>query len=120
MKKKPVYFRVPIIGCEYEVYVLVDTKEKALKKINRYFENYETITIEELDVRGKTFYNSDLHPFIFVNIEIDNLLATVAHEAFHAISYVFNYIHQDISDAEEIVAQVIGSIVKSVENEMKK
>jgi Na+/phosphate symporter len=120
MKKKPVYFRIPIIGVEYEVYVCVDTKEKALKKVNKYFEGYDKTTLEEMNVRGKTFYNPELHPFIFINIDIDNLLATVAHESFHAISYVLKYLGQDISDAEEVVAQVIGSIVKSVEKEMAK
>lgn len=120
MKKKPVYFRVPIIGAEYEVYVCVDTKEKALKKINKYFDGYAQTTLEELNVRGKTFYNPDLHPFIFVNLDIDNVLATVAHEAFHGICYVLKYLGQDIVDAEEVVAQIIGSIVKNVEDEMRK
>ena len=120
-KLKPIYFKIPAIGNEHYIYVCVDTKKNGLKKVKSYFKDYTDteFTLEDFEVRGKTFDNPKLFPFMWVDIECKELPATVAHEAFHCISSIFRYNDIEITKAtEEIFAIILGSITRAVIQEL--
>lgn len=117
-KPKKAYFRIPIIGNEHYIYVCVDTRKNGLKKLQNYFKGKDDkFTISEFEARGKSFLADDLHPFMWVDIERKQILATTAHEALHCIMSVLKYSDVDIRDSEELAAIMLSSVVRAVEQE---
>lgn len=121
MKLKPCYFKIPIIGNEHFVYVCVDNRKNGLKRLRQYFKKSDgkSFELKDLEVRGKTFIREELHPFIWVDIEREGYLSSVAHEAFHSVLSIFQFIEQKVEGAEECFAIAVSSIVRVVEQETK-
>ena len=119
-KRKPIYFKVPAIGNEHYVYVCVDTKKRGLKRVRNYFKGIDdSTTAEDFDCRGKSFLNPKLFPIMWIDIEREDLIGTVAHEAFHCVLDIFEY--NDIKvckETEEVFAIILGAIVRAVEEEL--
>lgn len=108
--KKLKTIKVPILNDEYFVYVLLGNKKQVVEWVNGYYE--ESYSEKSLDVRGKTFYQRGLYPSIWVGTE-DHFWATLAHEAIHAVQYIFDEIGEGRTD--EVFAHSVGAIVYAVE-----
>jgi len=120
MKNKKIYFKIPVINAEYFVYVCVSNKKEGFKQVKNYFKGVkDSIKEQDFNVRGKTFLHDDFHPIIWIDISNKQIMGTVAHEATHAVTYIFNFVHQDIAQAEELFAMIVGAIVGYTEKELK-
>ena len=112
---------INIFNDEYGVKVLWDDREKALKKINKHFKKYGKgeVDSEELKTcRGKTFLTDDLRPIIWFDIKNKYYQSTIAHEAIHAVKWIFEYIGEK-SDCEELLAHSVAAIVRQVMEKIK-
>ena len=66
-------------------------------------------------VRGRTFWRSNYHPFIYLDIspQDKHFFSTLAHEATHAIDYIYEYVGE--KPGGEVYAICIEAIVHAVE-----
>lgn len=118
---------VPILNDEYCVVVVIgDIKQlkKELKKCNYPEENQtdEFISNASYIREGFTVSNPRCHPVIFLknNPTTPNSIATLAHEATHAINDIFKKL-QETPEAEEFYAHSVGAIVrKTLESRNKR
>jgi len=116
-RKKLKVTKVPILNSEYSVYILQGKKEKAFSWIKSYYGKSD-ISINDFEgFRGRVFYHHGYFPVIYL-ISTRHKYATLAHEAVHAI----NYIWEDIGEKckEEVYAHSVGAIVFAIENKGKK
>lgn len=116
-RKKLKEFEIPILNEEYKVYLIGGDEKSAIKYVNEYQNtNYHEGDISKAS-RGLTFYKEGYHPVVWIRRGIKNPLSTVAHEAVHAINYIWDYIGEKTKD--EIFAHSVSSIVKVYESKLK-
>ncbi len=108
--------KIPILNSEYSVWVLWGDKNKALKWIRKELED-KNINFDDLGYRGRTFNHTGYHPVIYIAVET-HFYATVAHEAIHAIDFIWDFIGEK-QKGGEIYAHSIGAIVNGVEKKRK-
>lgn len=116
MKKKEI--TVPILNDEYKVIVCFGNQkqiEKTLKRWGHTLYNNEVLNYN----RGNVFHTNGCHPVIvlprFPKTSIE--IGTLAHEAVHAVGYIFSMIGQQ--QAEEVYAHSVSAIVRNVLKKMK-
>lgn len=87
------------------------------KKIKEYFDEFDDVALEisEADfenVAGKTFYDDWIEPVIFIDwsLDLQEAIQHVAHEATHAVNFLFEYLWEE--SAKEIFAILVDEIVK--------
>ena len=103
--------KVPILNDEYYVYIIWGDLKKCVAFINIMFgESFKENLFE--NKRGKFFYNfnENIVPVIWLR-ESDEMVATLAHEAVHAINYTFDFIGE--TESNEVFAHSVGAIVRS-------
>ena len=115
-RTKLLKFRVPIFTEEYAVNVLIGTKDDVRKALVAYTQ-YAPRTIEHnFNGRGLT-YNlyPDKHPIIGVDgdLPIHIAIATLAHEASHALAAIEKYVSMD-DKSDEFHAHGIAAIMRTV------
>ncbi len=108
--------KVNILNTEYKAYVIWGKPKEAKDYINSYFESDFELS-EFSDCRGKCFYRKGFHPTVWVN-DKDRFWATLAHEAIHAINYIWEFVREENRD--EVFAHSVGAIVWAVENYKRK
>lgn len=102
---------VPILNNEYSVKVCWGSLDNARKTLTDLgYGEYEFLALNEK--RGVTFYNPDLPPLIAVcgTPRTAEQIGTLAHEACHAVEFIFQHIGQTIGD--EVFAHSVGAIVR--------
>ena len=103
--------KVPILNNEYFVYVLWGNVDKALQFMKSYYGD-KTLTKDMFNgCRGRTFYCEGCYPVIWVNTKI-HFYASLAHEATHAINYIWEQIGEKVKD--EVYGHSVGAIVREV------
>lgn len=107
-KKKEI--RVPILNDEYKVIVCWGNNQEINKVLKKYHQP-ERDAMEFMSYRGKAFFHSHCYPVIALT-EKPSLknVDSLAHEAVHAVEYIFTYIGEQSRD--ELFAHSIGSIVR--------
>lgn len=118
---------INLLGSQHWVRLLVSNWIEAFEETKKYFDQYDDVEleVEESDfnkVVWKTFYEDGIDPVIFISddLPLKGKIAVVAHEATHAIHFLFDYFHIERSDeifailVDEIVEQFIKNFVKVI------
>lgn len=109
------HIEVPILNDEYHVDVYWNyTAEQAIKEARIIFKD-DTIPDNCFDDnRGRCLSRDNYHPAIFIIIPTSDkhFHATLAHEAVHAIDYIWVDIGEKTGD--EIFAHSVGAVVAAV------
>ena len=109
--------RVYLLNDEYCVDVIIDTPKNGLKHVNTALKKYNLNLVDEdtFMCRGKTFLltRKGRPVIIWVDKDIKQPLATLAHEACHAVKDIFDFIGEQSID--EVFAHSVGAIVRNFE-----
>jgi hypothetical protein len=117
--------KVPILTEEYKIIVYIGTKEELIKQGSKYL-NLDKETIKDfLDNRRGIAYDTlraELNKDVIILIDGDynynDSVATIAHEASHAMDFIQAYL--GISDSSgEIHAHGIASVLRHTLKELK-
>lgn len=108
MKKE---IEIPILNDEYKVIFTWGNAEQ-IKKVLESYGHQEWATIGMENCRGRCFYTRGSHPVIAMprRPKTPTEIGTLAHEATHAVEYLFDYISE--KPGGEIFAHSIGAIVR--------
>lgn len=116
---------IPILNDEYKVVVCWGDKRLLRKTLLDHHYSPDNITpafIEEAcaNRRGVTFRESRCYSVIWIdaNLPASQAIATLAHEAVHAVDFIMEFIDEDIHHSE-IFAHSVGAIVRLTLNQMK-
>lgn len=114
---------VPILTEEYKVVVLLGEKKDLIKPIARYGGLTEEQAKEDFIGCGIcfNFFSKNCHPLIAVDtsLKVEIGLATLAHEASHAMNYIEDYLNLRDSGGE-FHAHGIASVVRHCLKHLKK
>lgn len=109
---------VPILNHEYKVVVCWDNKTHLKKTLEAHHYNPDNVTktmIEQqiADRRGVTFREYRCYPTIWLNgeVEANEIMGTLAHEAVHAVDFIFEAIDENMYHSE-VFAHSVGAIVR--------
>ena len=104
--------RVPILNVEYKVIVCWGTPAYVAGVFRRY--HYPPQLIGTDGFRGRCYYHKGCFPIILMSARPSTsaLIGTLAHEAVHAVDWVFDMIEEKRSD--EVYAHSVGAIVREV------
>ena len=120
--KKLKQFEVPILNSEYKVYVFIGDRDKANKSICEYLEEKGPLITSEN--RGRSMYRRGFHPCIWIDGEVDfrTSVATISHEAIHAVSDMMGYLGMDPRDTSgnEFLAHSVAAVMREVLKNVKK
>ena len=107
-------FEVAILNTEYKVYVCIGDREKANRAIQGYFQ--EKLEFVDNIKRGVTVYHKGFHPYIWTDGTLDFTtgVATLAHEAIHAVTHIMDYLGMDMKDdsGNEFLAHSVAAILR--------
>ncbi len=110
--------RIDILNSEYKV-IVVFGGAKEIGKVLKAYHYPEDITHYDLeqmltDMRGRTFYHKSCYPVIALpkRPKTPEQVATLAHEAVHAIQHIFESIGEPSRD--EVFAHSVGAVVRKV------
>lgn len=124
MRKRYKKYKVPIFTEEYWVTVYIGDPEticNAAKKDHPFVLNLNNRTLD--GQRGQS-YNTipDSNPFILVkgNLSKSDGIATIAHEAVHAVEYIYRYLGIKEEIASEFIAHGTSAILRAVLADMNK
>jgi hypothetical protein len=106
---------IPILNNEYKVVVCNGSLKDLSKTLKEYhFPEYDSQFVEDAteNRRGVTIYHSRCYPVIWINRSCPaiDVVGTLAHEAVHAVTYIFEFI--DEHSLDEVYAHSVGSIVR--------
>ena len=109
--------RVNILNDEYKVVVCWGTTGFITKIARSY---HYTDNEFPIDGRGKCYYHKGSYPMVVLprQPKTSEEIGTLAHEAVHAIDYIFGYLEE--TRATEIHAHSVGAIVRKVLYEANK
>lgn len=101
---------IPIINNEYKVIVVFGDALEVGKCLKKY--GYKGVDADFGDDRGYTYYDRDCHPVIALPYKPKNAedMGVLAHEAVHAVKYVFDFIGEESID--EAFAHSVGAVVR--------
>lgn len=115
MKNKEII--IPILNSEYKAIVCWGDSKYVTKILKLWWFklSHEEVAEELKDRRGVTFYNGHISPPVIAlpkKPKTPAELGTLAHEATHAIRFIFTQVSEESSD--EIFAHSVGAIVRKV------
>ena len=109
---------VPILNHEYKVVVCWGDLKHLKKTLLDHHYNPDHITTTFLkeqteNRRGVTFREFRCYPTIWINADLSvyDSLGTLAHEAVHAVDFIFQAVDEDMIHSE-IFAHSVGAIVR--------
>ncbi len=111
-KSKLRHISVPILAGKFFVEVFWGNKEEGLKKIRKHFDDRPLDSFD--GYLGKTYHTPGYFPAIFIAATKRNkdFCGIVAHEAVHAINYIWEDIGETSKD--EAFAYAVEAVVVSV------
>ena len=115
-------FRISIFTEEYAVNVYIGNRDELIKN-GAIYTTYSPKTIRG-DFNGRGIcYNvyPDKHPLVLVdgNLNFQIQLATLTHEAIHAVDYLMDYIKIDMKESE-FRAHAVATILRTILNKIVK
>ena len=103
---------IPILNNEYKV--IVCWRKEAIKVLKDW--GYPKMDLDEelKDMRGRCFWHKGCHPVIVLpkKPETPEEIGTLAHEAIHAVDYIFAMLKE--TSSEEVFAHSVGAVVREV------
>lgn len=118
-KRKIQVVEIPILNAEYWVYVVMGKPNEVIKYMQKHFED-AYISLDEIqNYRGRTYHRLSYNPVIHMIIGPKNkhFHSTLAHEAIHAINYLWDAIGEKSHD--EVFAHSVGAVVYEVDKFLK-
>jgi len=116
---------IPIFNHEYKVVVCWGTHKQLYNVLmeHHYHPDYHTLTHiqdETEDRRGVTFKQSRCYPVVWIDATLaaHDAIGTLAHEAVHAVAFVFGDIDETLHHSE-VYAHSVGAIVRESLSAMK-
>lgn len=105
---------IKILNNEYKVIVCWGDSKYIGKVVNSWGHGRSDVSKELEQRRGACFYAKDCHPIIALpkKPKTPEQIGTLAHEATHAITNIFEKIEEDTSN--EIFAHSVGAVVREV------
>lgn len=105
---------IPILNDEYKVIVCFGDPRSIEKVLKVYHHNPAHTMLDDHNDRGRCFYTKGCYPVIAMPSfpETPEQIGTLAHEAVHAITYMFEGIGEGHTD--EILAHSVGAVVRNV------
>ena len=108
----------PIFTEEYKIKVIIWTEEEIIKCLVKYWIEEDTATLNTKRWRGSaynTLSSINKHPIIAINWDFDytTSLATIAHEACHAMDYIMEFLWVE-DHSWEFRAHWISSVMRHV------
>jgi len=107
-------YTIPIFTEEYCVNVIMGTRKQIVKELAKYT-GYAEKTIERDFIGRGIFYNMfpDMHPVIAVDsdLKVNIGIATLAHEAIHAVRATEEYLGMDDRN-DEFLAHAVSTIIR--------
>lgn len=105
---------IPILNDEYKVIVCFGGNKVIKKVLHRWGHKPSDILLDMSGRRGICYHTNGCHPVICMprKPKTASEIGTLAHEAIHAVGYIFRMIEQD--SAEEIYAHSVSAIVRKV------
>ncbi len=111
MKKHIHAIRIPILNDEWAVYVIWGEQKTKLKWLRWHFDDDSLIDDWWSQNRAITHYKEQYIPVINI-IDSKYFYAEIAHEACHAIDFIFKQISDD--NRGELFAHSVGAVVRLV------
>jgi len=111
-RKKLIIIEIPILSNEYFVWVIWGEEKAKLKWLRFHFDDDAIDSDDWENQRGLTHTRKDYTPVINMNIKKE-FYATLAHEAVHAVDFIFNEIGDN--NRYELFAHCVGAVVRAVE-----
>lgn len=110
---------VPILNNEYSVIVAVGDYDRAYALAKKMFSN----PVDQENIRGCIWRERWIKPLIWVDcgfhtINEHHFYATLAHEAVHAVQFIFSELGE--TGADEVFAHSVAAIVAAVERHICK
>ena len=104
--------KIPVLNNEYYVIVIFGDSNIVSKFLKR--NGFKDTNGDYEGNRGLTYYESDCHPVIALprKPKTPEEIGDLAHEAVHAVKYVFDFIGEESID--EVFAHCVGAIVREV------
>lgn len=115
-------FSCDILNNEYSVRVCVSDKDFVIKEIEKHFENKTDFKEQNFEMYGLTFMKRGFNPLIWVNTKYCkylNVYPTLAHESYHAVDFILDFINSNHKD-DEVIAHSIGAIIREYNENLKK
>lgn len=116
---------VPILNQEYKVVVYWGEPKQLRETLLEHHYNTDDFSKRFLDQqvednRGFTFKQDRCYPFIWINADLpaSECIGTLAHEAVHAVDFIFQLVNEKTDDSE-IFAHSVGAIVREALSSMK-
>ena len=105
---------IPILNNEYKVIVCFGSPKEIKKVLRKWGHHPADIVLDVEGRRGICYHTKNCHPVIAMPSFPKNAkeIGTLAHEAIHAIGYIFRMIEQD--SAEEVYAHSVSAIIRTV------
>lgn len=109
---------VPILNHEYKVVVCWGNLKHLRKTLINHYYNPDNVTQTMLEHeteqrRGVTFREHRCYPTIWINADLSaqDSIGTLAHEAVHAVDFIFEAVDETLYHSE-IFAHSVGAIVR--------
>lgn len=116
---------VPILNHEYKVVICWGDLKYLRKTLLDHYYNQDNVTMTMLERetenrRGVTFREHRCYPTIWLDADISavDTMGTLAHEAVHAVDFIFQAVDEDMIHSE-IFAHSVGAIVRETVKTMK-
>lgn len=116
---------IPILNHEYKVVVCWGDLKHLRKTLLNHHYNPDHVTKTFLQEqsenrRGVTFREHRCYPTIWLNADLPatDAIGTLAHEAVHAVDFIFQALDEDLIHSE-IFAHSVGAIVRETTKAMK-
>ena len=110
-------YRIPIFTEEYAINVVIGKRNEVIRELAKYTTYSPKTIIKDFDGRGIT-YNvyPEKHPIIGIDGDIKAItqIATMAHEAIHAIDFLMEHLSIDLKETEfrgHAVATILRKIL---------
>lgn len=116
---------VPVLNHEYKIVVCWGDLKHLRKTLLDHHYNPDHVTKTFLDEqtenrRGVTFREHRCYPTIWLdaNLQASEAIGTLAHEAVHAVDFIFQAVDEDLIHSE-IFAHSVGAVVRETLKAMK-
>lgn len=106
---------IPVLNNEYRVVVAFGDDAELRKTLRRYHYPLEDVRPPVVPGRGMCYSNPSCHPVITLPSfpRTPEQIATLAHEAVHAVGAIFRHIGQPVGfENDEVFAHSVGAVVR--------
>jgi hypothetical protein len=106
---------IPVLNSEYKVIFTWGNPEEIGKVLKSWGHKEHAVLGGVEDRRGVTFHSMGFHPVIAMprKPKTPTEIGTLAHEATHAVNYIYDMLGEDYRNSE-LFAHSVGAVVRGV------